>query len=154
MPFIHSKLSIAPIQVHYYSEALPTPARSTRTVLRCKYSCFAQSISLRCRITHNIACETTSLQSLRLLPILPFQYVPNVELRKYWLGGITWSLNYGYLGVFCQFYEVRYRLMVKCCQGTICIWSVAPLNVQLQWFFTLSFVLISSQSGCFCCPVD
>jgi len=32
--FIHSNISIAPLQVHYYSEALPTPARSKRTVLR------------------------------------------------------------------------------------------------------------------------
>jgi len=32
--FIHSKISIAPIQVHCYSEALPTPAWSKRTVLR------------------------------------------------------------------------------------------------------------------------
>ena len=32
--FIHPKISIAPLQVHYYSEALPTPTRSKRTVLR------------------------------------------------------------------------------------------------------------------------
>src|SRR6218665_1095369 len=28
--FIHSKISIVPLRVHYYSEALPTPARSKR----------------------------------------------------------------------------------------------------------------------------
>src|SRR6218665_2221980 len=32
--FIHSKISIAPLHIHYYSEAPPTPVRSKRTVLK------------------------------------------------------------------------------------------------------------------------